>query len=216
MAHVPILSKRLCKRCGGCQRTARGDCLACKRKRATLWAATKRASLTPAERCEYLRYKRENERLRRLSNPEHLKAAARLKYERHQLEIRTAAKSPEKRAHAAAYVRIRRATDAEFKLILNLRQRVNRALRAHGAGREASTRELIGCSSAELRRHLEARFDKGMNWYNYGWWHVDHIIPCASFDLTKPEEQKKCFNVSNLQPLWAHENHRKHARKDWR
>jgi hypothetical protein len=47
-----------------------------------------------------------------------------------------------------------------------------------------------------------------MNWDNYGFygWHIDHIRPCASFDLSKPSEQRKCFNYTNLQPLWATEN----------
>lgn len=45
--------------------------------------------------------------------------------------------------------------------------------------------------------------------YGYTGWHVDHIIPCAAFDLTKPAEQAKCFHYSNLQPLWATDNYRK-------
>ena len=49
-----------------------------------------------------------------------------------------------------------------------------------------------------------------MSWNNYGKWHVDHIRPCIDFDLSKPEEQQKCFHYTNLQPLWAEENMRKH------
>jgi len=45
-----------------------------------------------------------------------------------------------------------------------------------------------------------------MSFSNYGKWHIDHIIPCARFDLRKPNEQKKCFNYKNLQPLWAFDN----------
>lgn len=48
-----------------------------------------------------------------------------------------------------------------------------------------------------------------MTWQNYGQWHVDHIRPCASFDLSKPEEQRACFHYANLQPLWGEENLRK-------
>lgn len=33
-----------------------------------------------------------------------------------------------------------------------------------------------------------------------------HIKPCSSFDLTKENEQKKCFHWSNLQILKANEN----------
>ena len=41
---------------------------------------------------------------------------------------------------------------------------------------------------------------------NYGKWHIDHIIECHRFDLTKPEEQRKCFHYSNQRPLWAIDN----------
>jgi len=37
-------------------------------------------------------------------------------------------------------------------------------------------------------------------------WHIDHIIPVRAFDLTNPEEVKKCFNSNNLQWLPAKEN----------
>jgi hypothetical protein len=53
-----------------------------------------------------------------------------------------------------------------------------------------------------------------MSWENYGLygWHIDHILPCSSFDLLKPEEQRKCFHWSNMQPLWARDNLRKSAK----
>ena len=47
-----------------------------------------------------------------------------------------------------------------------------------------------------------------MNWKNQGryGWHIDHIKPCSKFDLSDPDQQKKCFNYKNLQPLWKMEN----------
>ena len=47
-----------------------------------------------------------------------------------------------------------------------------------------------------------------MTWDNYGrsGWVIDHIRPCASFNLSKSSEQKKCFHYSNLQPLWEEDN----------
>ena len=53
-----------------------------------------------------------------------------------------------------------------------------------------------------------------MSWDNYGDWHIDHIRPCCSFDLSKIEEQEKCFHYSNLQPLWAEENMTKGGKYD--
>ena len=49
-------------------------------------------------------------------------------------------------------------------------------------------------------------------WDNYGEWHIDHIRPCSSFDLTIQEQQVQCFNYKNLQPLWAIDNISKGAK----
>lgn len=75
----------------------------------------------------------------------------------------------------------------------------------------AGTFSVVGCTAEELREHLSKQFLPGMNFENYGEWHVDHIRPCASFDLNDPEQLKTCFNWQNLQPLWAVDNIRKHA-----
>ena len=68
---------------------------------------------------------------------------------------------------------------------------------------------MVGCSVEFLRRYIEAKFEAGMSWDNYGEWHVDHIRPCASFDLSDKEQVIQCFNWRNLQPMWASENIRK-------
>lgn len=65
---------------------------------------------------------------------------------------------------------------------------------------------LAGCSSDELRVYLESKFQLGMSWENYGEWHLDHIRPLCSFDLTKEEELLKACCYTNLQPLWAKDN----------
>lgn len=74
--------------------------------------------------------------------------------------------------------------------------------------------EYVGCSPAFLREHLENLFTDGMTWENQGEWHIDHIRPCASFDLTTEEERHKCFHYTNLQPLWAADNISKGAKWD--
>jgi len=58
----------------------------------------------------------------------------------------------------------------------------------------------------ELMDYLEKMFTDGMTWDNYGQWHLDHIRPCASFDLSDVEQRKACFHFTNLQPLWAKDN----------
>jgi len=106
--------------------------------------------------------------------------------------------------------------DANFKILHNLRRRIHKVLK--GANKSNHIMQLIGCNTKELRQYLEKQFKPGMSWDNYGtgWngngmkqWHIDHIIPCCKFNLSIPEEQKKCFNYKNLQPLWATENLRK-------
>ena len=119
---------------------------------------------------------------------------------------------PEAKERRRNYVKDRLRTDPAFKLMHNLRRRVHLAI--EGTCKSARTLELLGCTVEELRAHLEAQFKPGMTWENQSFhgWHVDHIRPCASFDLTDPEQQKLCFHYTNLQPLWAVENMSKGAK----
>lgn len=72
------------------------------------------------------------------------------------------------------------------------------------------TTELLGCEVIYLKQYLEKQFTPEMTWDNYGtYFEIDHIKPCASFDLSKESEQRKCFNYTNLQPLTIHDNRTK-------
>jgi len=97
-------------------------------------------------------------------------------------------------------------SDPTYRLVSNLRARLWCALNKKRLTKSTRTFCLVGCSVAFLREHLERQFKVGMSWENYGEWHVDHIKPCASFDLSNPEQLHACFHYSNLQPLWAQEN----------
>lgn len=79
------------------------------------------------------------------------------------------------------------------------------ALSGVGA-KSARTIELLGCPVWRLKFYLAVLFDPGMTWENHGEWHIDHIRPCKSFDLSDPSQQRECFHYSNLQPLWAPDN----------
>lgn len=102
-------------------------------------------------------------------------------------------------------------SDPQFNLAIKFRRRIYMAIRGQYTKRAKTTIELLGCSYQELKKHIEQQFTEGMTWEVLlkGKIHIDHILPLASFDLTKEEEQKKAFHYSNLQPLWAKENMRK-------
>ena len=115
------------------------------------------------------------------------------------------------REYHRVYMGDRYKNEINFRLANALRSRVRGAFKSGGEKAE-KTMELLGCSVQHVKDHLESQFTEGMTWENQGEWHIDHIRPCASFDLTDPEEQKKCFHWTNLQPLWAQDNLRKGAK----
>lgn len=94
--------------------------------------------------------------------------------------------------------------DINFKLSLNLRTRINsiikRKIKAGSAIRD------LGCSIEDLKQYLEQQFESGMTWDNHGEWHIDHIKPLSSFDLTNRDEFLQACHYTNLQPLWAKDN----------
>lgn len=104
------------------------------------------------------------------------------------------------------------------KLKCTLRSRFSSALRnAMVAKKESSARVMkyIGCPINFFKKYLEYQFKPGMTWDNHGihGWHIDHVIPLSSFDLTNEQAMKKAWHYTNLQPLWAKENLRKHNKK---
>lgn len=101
--------------------------------------------------------------------------------------------------------------DLAFRVASNQRTRINALLRLNKVKKTKRSLGLVGCSSQELKKHIESLWEPGMNWDNHGLfgWHIDHKIPCSSFDLTKEAEQIKCFHYTNLQPMWAADNIKK-------
>jgi len=104
----------------------------------------------------------------------------------------------------------RRKTDPVFALISRERVRAYDALK--GIRKASRTQTLLGCSYQEFKEYIETLFVDGMNWHNMGEWHIDHIRPLASFDLSDAEQQKQAFHYKNQQPLWAKENMKKGAK----
>jgi len=100
-------------------------------------------------------------------------------------------------------------TDINFRLKNICRGRIYQALKFNY--KSARTMELIGCTIDELRQHLESLFEPWMTWENQGLggWDIDHIKACFHFNLEDPEQQRACFNWTNLQPMEHIENIKK-------
>jgi len=118
------------------------------------------------------------------------------------------------RAYAKQYQNDRLKNDADFRLSRNIRARIRNAI--HNNSKSKSSFELLGCTMDDFKKHIESQFKDGMTWDNWGrfGWHIDHIKPCALFNLRDPEQQKQCFHYTNLQPLWALENQSKGKKYD--
>lgn len=100
-----------------------------------------------------------------------------------------------------------RKNNIAYRIKKSLITRLNQVIRK----KTGHTTEFLGCDIDFFLSYIESKFQEGMTWDNYGLfgWHIDHIRPCASFNLLNEEEQKACFHYTNLQPLWAEENIRK-------
>ena len=118
-------------------------------------------------------------------------------------------RNPEKaRASAKLSLKKRKLIDPGFRVQCNLRSRLKELIGTAKRGGSSQINNLTGCSTQQLAKHLESQFKHGMSWDNYGvdGWHVDHIMPCASFDHTDHKQVKHCWHWSNLRPMWAKDN----------
>lgn len=135
--------------------------------------------------------KKENEW--RTSHPEEIKAISKRKHQRNK-------------------------TNVQAKIKNCLRQAVRRRIRQirgdddkAGSGVEdkaGSGVEDLGCSLEFFQTYIESLWQPGMTWANWSrWgWHVDHIQPVSSFDLTIREDLLMACHYTNLRPLWWNDN----------
>lgn len=118
-------------------------------------------------------------------------------------------KTSASRATANAYSRKRWRSDPNFRLRSLIRRRINYLV----SGQRKASVALLGCPIDDFRIYIESKWESGMSWENYGThWEIDHELPCAIFDLTKADQQRRCFHFSNLQPLWKLDNRKKGAK----
>lgn len=100
----------------------------------------------------------------------------------------------------------RRYEDPTYKLSCTLRTRIGDIF-SRDTKKVTGTVELLGRDFKFVRDWLQSQFIDGMTLENHGEiWHIDHVLPCAKFDMVDGEEQRKCFNWTNLQPMIANDN----------
>lgn len=115
------------------------------------------------------------------------------------------------------YLATNRAYDAK-QLKENIQRRISKNLRHRlgkavmGKTKGASAVGDLGMSIADFKEYIEGLFKDGMTWDNYGKWHLDHIRPLSSFDLTDKEQASAACYYLNIQPLWAIDNIKKGAK----
>lgn len=124
---------------------------------------------------------------------------------------RTGAQSKITRKEHNAFYHRRRRQNPMIQLSFNTSTAISISLKTNKQGH---WEDLVGYSLQQLQRHLEKQFTQGMTWKNYGEWHIDHKIPKSAFNFSKPEhiDFKRCWALSNLEPLWQTDNQLKWAK----
>ena len=96
--------------------------------------------------------------------------------------------------------------DSNFKFKHNVRNLISQSFKRNNNffNKNSKSEEILGCTLNEFRSYIESKFTEGMNFENYGKWHLDHIIPLAS--VITEEDIIKLNHYTNFQPLWAFDN----------
>lgn len=165
--------------------------------------------------------RRQREREWRKANPEQAHEKDRRQAARHRERKRLAAAQWRKANPARSikmamdYEKQRIKEDVQYRIRKYLRRRIGSAVRrAESGSRAGSAVRDLGCSIEEFRAYIEELFEPGMTWENRGprGWHLDHIRPLASLDLTDREQFLQACHYTNYQPLWAADNLTKGAK----
>ncbi len=77
-----------------------------------------------------------------------------------------------------------------------------------GTNKDINYEDYLGCYINDYKKYIASQFIRGMNWNNYGDWHIDHIIP-LKYDSPSLDDIINRLHYSNTQPLWASDNIKK-------
>jgi hypothetical protein len=148
---------------------------------------------------EVIERKRKNHKKWREKNKEHLK-----EYHKQWREDNRESLNEYKRI----YEKTKKDSDPSYKLACYTRTAIYTCLKERNIDKYKNTFDYLPYTLEDLIEHLQSQFQEGMTWDNYGEWHVDHIKPMVSFNISSPEDKefKECWSLNNLQPLWGEEN----------
>jgi hypothetical protein len=164
---------------------------------------------------------RERDRLRRIKYNQRPEVIAAKEQRRRQQEAaRRLRATPEYRAELRKRQNERQrqlhkkryGNDPQYTVAMRVRSRIYQALKAGGYSKPDKTDNLVGCSFAFLRQHIERQFKGKMSWDNPNSYHIDHIVPMSAFDLTDPAQLKVACNWQNMRPLLPRKNMSKGAK----
>jgi hypothetical protein len=143
-------------------------------------------------------------------NREHQLEYRKQKYAANKNEILAKMKSDEEKAKRNARNKKRRQIDPSFRISESLKVRIHEILKEY---KDETCNYLLGANKIFLKKWLEYQFDSNMSWNNFAtYWHIDHVIPIAFFNITQKEEQRVCFHWTNLRPLSKTANIKKHKK----
>ncbi len=95
-----------------------------------------------------------------------------------------------------------------IKLKNNISRAIHRSIKESKNGEHWE--KLVGYTLQDVIVHIEKLFTEGMTWDKFlkGEIHLDHIIPISRFNFSSYNDIdfKRCWALSNLQPLWMYDN----------
>lgn len=102
-------------------------------------------------------------------------------------------------------------SDPLFKFKCLCKRRIQVAFKNKNLQKSNKTIKYLNCDISFLIEWFKLCFDSNMTLENHGiYWHMDHVIPVNTFDLTNEEDVLLCFSWFNLSPLNGSENMSKH------
>ena len=129
-------------------------------------------------------------------------------YKKHDSELERSRKYKfQNRENINEYIENRLKTDLNFKLASYMINRPYKAYKAQNVMKTNKTFDLLGCSHSFFKGWIIHQLYGNMTIETYGSvWQIDHCLAIASFDLLDENDMKKCFNWTNLRPMYVKDN----------